>query len=101
MPIRPMNFADIPAVLQIQAELSFQDWNERQYEQEIKAPYTYAVVYEKTAPYVVTRYFTYWGPIPNFYLSRSANLHNVTASGASYCKPGFRSWSSKNPTVAF
>ena len=47
MPIRPMNFADIPAVLQIQAELSFQDWNERQYEQEIKAPYTYAVVYEK------------------------------------------------------
>jgi ribosomal-protein-alanine N-acetyltransferase len=47
MPIRPMNFADIPAVLQIQAELSFQDWNERQYEQEIKAPYTYAIVYEK------------------------------------------------------
>ena len=46
MPIRKMNSADIPAVLRIQGELAFQDWNERQYEQEIKAPYTYAVVYE-------------------------------------------------------
>jgi len=46
MPIRPMNLEDIPAVLKIQGELSFQDWNERQYEHEIKAPYTYAVVYE-------------------------------------------------------
>lgn len=46
MSIRKMNSADIPAVLRIQAELAFQDWNERQYEQEIKAPYTYAVVYE-------------------------------------------------------
>ena len=46
MPIRPMNLEDIPAVLKIQGELSFQDWNERQYEHEIKAPYTYAIVYE-------------------------------------------------------
>ena len=46
MPIRQMNSADIPAVLKIQGELSFQDWNERQFEQEIKAPYTCAVVYE-------------------------------------------------------
>jgi len=46
MSIRKMNSADIPAVLRIQGELAFQDWNERQYEQEIKAPYTYAVVYE-------------------------------------------------------
>lgn len=46
MPIRKMNSADIPVVLRIQGELAFQDWNERQYEQEIKAPYTYAIVYE-------------------------------------------------------
>jgi ribosomal-protein-alanine N-acetyltransferase len=46
MSIRKMNSADIPAVLKIQGELAFQDWNERQYEQEIKAPYTYSVVYE-------------------------------------------------------
>ena len=46
MSIRKMNSADIPAVLRIQGELAIQDWNERQYEQEIKAPYTYAVVYE-------------------------------------------------------
>ena len=46
MPIRKMNSADIPAVLRIQGELAFQDWNERQYEREIKAPYTYAIVYE-------------------------------------------------------
>ena len=48
MSIRKMNSADIPAVLRIQGELAFQDWNERQYEQEIKAPYTYAVVYPWT-----------------------------------------------------
>lgn len=46
MSIRKMNSADIPAVLRIQGELAFQDWNERQYEQELKAPYTYAIVYE-------------------------------------------------------
>ena len=46
MPIRKMDSADIPAVLRIQGELSFQDWNDRQYAQEIAAPYTYAVVYE-------------------------------------------------------
>ena len=46
MSIRKMNSADILAVLRIQAELAFQDWNERQYEQELKAPYTYAIVYE-------------------------------------------------------
>ena len=46
MSIRKMNSADIPDVLRIQGELAFQDWNERQYEQEIKAPYTYAIVYE-------------------------------------------------------
>jgi ribosomal-protein-alanine N-acetyltransferase len=46
MPIRQMNSADIPAVLKIQGELAFQDWNERQFELEIRAPYTYAAVYE-------------------------------------------------------
>lgn len=47
MPIRKMTTADIPAVLRIQGELSFQDWNERQYEREIAAKYTYAVVFEE------------------------------------------------------
>lgn len=46
MPIRPMNPADIPAVLEIQGELSFQEWNEQQFRQEIGAPYTYSIVYE-------------------------------------------------------
>lgn len=56
MSIRKMNSADIPAVLRIQGELAFQDWNEQQYEHEIKAPYTYAIVYEtetKIAGYAV------------------------------------------------
>lgn len=47
MPIRKMDIVDIPAVLEIQGQLAFQDWNERQYAQEIKAPYTYAIVYEE------------------------------------------------------
>ncbi|MCQ2091566.1 MAG: ribosomal protein S18-alanine N-acetyltransferase [Fibrobacter sp.] len=46
MPIRKMELKDIPAVLDIQNALAFQDWNVRQMEQEISANYTYAVVYE-------------------------------------------------------
>lgn len=46
MPIRKMEPKDIPAVLDIQNALAFQDWNERQMLQEISANYTYAVVYE-------------------------------------------------------
>ncbi|MCQ2108724.1 MAG: ribosomal protein S18-alanine N-acetyltransferase [Fibrobacter sp.] len=48
MPIRKMELKDIPAVLDIQNALSFQDWNERQMKQEISANYTYAVVYENS-----------------------------------------------------
>ena len=52
MPIRKMDIADIPAVLEIQRQLAFQDWNERQYTQEIKAPYSYAVVFESNGSIV-------------------------------------------------
>ncbi|WP_298770959.1 ribosomal protein S18-alanine N-acetyltransferase [uncultured Fibrobacter sp.] len=48
MPVRPMQVADIPAVLRIQESLRFQEWNSRQYEQELKASYTYASVYEES-----------------------------------------------------
>jgi len=49
MPIRKMELKDIPAVLDIQNALAFQDWNERQMKQEISANYTYAVVYENSS----------------------------------------------------
>lgn len=48
MSIRKMEQKDIPAVLEIQNQLAFQDWNERQVSQEISASYTYAVVYEES-----------------------------------------------------
>lgn len=46
MPLRPMQVSDIPSVLGIQDSLRFQEWNQRQYEQELKASYTYATVFE-------------------------------------------------------
>lgn len=46
MSIRKMKIEDIPAVLAIQAELQFQDWNEKQFSSEIRASYAYCVVYE-------------------------------------------------------
>lgn len=47
MTIRRMQMEDIPAVLKIQDKLQFQEWNQRQYQQELKASYTYATVYER------------------------------------------------------
>lgn len=46
MPIREMKESDLPQVLAIQRELSFQDWNERQFLSEIRASYARCVVYE-------------------------------------------------------
>lgn len=46
MPIRKMELQDIPAILEIQNSLAFQDWNERQFTSEINASYAYGIVYE-------------------------------------------------------
>ncbi len=47
MPVREMKIDDLPQVLQIQKELAFQDWNERQFIAEITADYALCVVYEE------------------------------------------------------
>ena len=49
MAIRKMEISDIPAVLSIQHELQFLDWNERQFAIEIKASYASCLVYEYDA----------------------------------------------------
>lgn len=46
MPIRKMEIKDIPAVLSIQDELQFQEWNEKQFSSEIKASYAACFVFE-------------------------------------------------------
>lgn len=46
MPIRKMTENDLPQVLELQRELAFQDWNEKQFLAEIRASYAYCVVYE-------------------------------------------------------
>lgn len=46
MPIREMKESDLPQVLAIQRELSFQDWNEKQFLAEIRASYALCVVCE-------------------------------------------------------
>ena len=46
MPIREMKESDLPQVLAIQRELSFQDWNEKQFLAEIRASYALCMVYE-------------------------------------------------------
>lgn len=49
MPVREMKIDDLPQVLQIQKELAFQDWNERQFIAEITADYALCVVYAEAA----------------------------------------------------
>ena len=88
MPIRKMNSADIPAVLRIQGELAFQDWNERQYEIEIKAPYTYAVVYENDGD--ITGYAVF------HLLGADSELLSIAVR-----RQGFRNLTLKKRTVAF
>jgi len=46
MHLRRMNENDLPQVLDLQRELAFQDWNEKQFLSEIKAAYAYCVVCE-------------------------------------------------------
>lgn len=46
-----MKIDDLPQVLQIQKELAFQDWNERQFIAEITANYALCVVYVEAAQF--------------------------------------------------
>lgn len=46
MQIRKMTENDLPKVLELQRELAFQDWNEKQFLSEIHARYAYCVVCE-------------------------------------------------------
>ena len=41
-----MTESDLPQVLELQRELAFQDWNEKQFLSEIRASYAYCVVCE-------------------------------------------------------
>ena len=46
MQLRLMTEKDLPQVLELQRELAFQDWNEKQFLSEIRASYAYCVVCE-------------------------------------------------------
>lgn len=46
MSIRKMTESDIPAVIALQNELAFQEWNEKQVLSEVKASYAHCVVYD-------------------------------------------------------
>ena len=46
MKLREMTENDLPQVLELQRELAFQDWNEKQFASEIRASYAYCVVCE-------------------------------------------------------
>jgi len=62
MPIRKMEIADVPAVLAIQEELQFQEWNEKQFASEIRANYAYCVVYEEDGQVLGYAIFHTMGP---------------------------------------
>ncbi len=48
MQLRLMTEKDLPQVLELQRELAFQDWNEKQFLSEIRASYAYCVVCESS-----------------------------------------------------
>ena len=47
MRLREMTEEDLPQVLELQRELAFQDWNEKEFQSEIRANYAYCVVCEE------------------------------------------------------
>ncbi|OWV22771.1 ribosomal-protein-alanine N-acetyltransferase [Fibrobacter sp. UWB16] len=62
MKLRNMTESDLPQVLELQRELAFQDWNEKQFLSEIRASYAYCVVCEDEAKLLGYAIFHLLGP---------------------------------------
>ena len=62
MKLREMTENDLPQVLELQRELAFQDWNEKQFASEIRASYAYCVVCEDDGKLLGYAFFHLLGP---------------------------------------
>ena len=62
MKLREMTENDLPQVLELQRELAFQDWNEKQFASEIRASYAYCVVCEDDGKLLGYAIFHLLGP---------------------------------------
>ena len=62
MQLRPMTETDVPQVLDLQRELAFQDWNEKQFLSEIRASYACCVVCESEEALLGYAIFHLMGP---------------------------------------
>ena len=62
MLLRQMTESDLPQVLELQRELAFQDWNEKQFLSEIKASYAYCVICENDGKLLGYAIFHLLGP---------------------------------------
>ena len=62
MLLRQMTESDLPQVLELQRELAFQDWNEKQFLSEIKASYAYCVICENEGKLLGYAIFHLLGP---------------------------------------
>ncbi|MBR6450327.1 MAG: ribosomal protein S18-alanine N-acetyltransferase [Fibrobacter sp.] len=62
MQLRPMTETDVPQVLDLQRELAFQDWNEKQFLSEIRASYACCVVCENQKMLLGYAIFHLMGP---------------------------------------
>ena len=62
MQLRKMTESDLPQVLELQRELAFQDWNEKQFLSEIRASYAYCVVCEDDGKLLGYAIFHLLGP---------------------------------------
>ena len=62
MQLRQMNENDLPQVLELQRELAFQNWNEKQFLSEIRASYAYCVVCEDAGKLLGYAIFHLLGP---------------------------------------
>ena len=62
MQLRQMTENDLPEVLELQRELAFQDWNEKQFQSEIHANYAYCVVCENEGKLLGYAIFHLLGP---------------------------------------
>lgn len=91
MPIRKMEISDIPAVLAIQEELQFQEWNEKQFSSEIKASYAYCIVYESDNIQQILGYaiFHMLGPDSELLSIATSGSHQGKGIGQKLLDAGF------------
>ena len=88
MKLREMTENDLPQVLELQRELAFQDWNEKQFLSEIRASYAYCVVCEDDGKLLGYAIFHLLGPDSELLSIATRTSEQRKGIGSQFLKAG-------------